>query len=397
MRGRRCKRDARPSDAEVRHLRSKLQCALQLRRRCSACSADAGSWSFRCSARATRARSDVRARRAGAVRGKAGGGSSPAAGTPLALSPNARREPGSRACGVPEGCIDARGPPRDGRAVHLGKEMGMGLRVNTNVAAVNAQRNLINTTERLNRSLERLSSGLRITRASDDAAGLAISERFRADIRSLAQAERNAMDGVSMLQVAEGALHEVSSILIRMRELAIQASNGTLGDSEREALDKEFQALIEEIDRIASVTEFNGTKMLLSQVEVTFQIGIDNTSNDRISVSGADVTSSGLSLGSLEIKSASNAQASLSAIDDAIKTVSTTRASFGAAQNRLESAIRSIRVAIENTSAAESRIRDVDVAAETAELTRNQVLQQAGISVLAQANLSTQAALALLQ
>src|SRR5690606_28481447 len=123
------------------------------------------------------------------------------------------------------------------------------------------------TTERLNRSLERLSSGLRITRASDDAAGLAISERFRADIRSLAQAERNAMDGVSMLQVAEGALHEVSSILIRMRELAIQASNGTLGDSEREALDKEFQALIEEIDRIASVTEFNGTKMLLSQVE----------------------------------------------------------------------------------------------------------------------------------
>jgi len=273
----------------------------------------------------------------------------------------------------------------------------MGLRVNTNVAAVNAQRNLINTTERLNRSLERLSSGLRITRASDDAAGLAISERFRADIRSLAQAERNAMDGVSMLQVAEGALHEVSSILIRMRELAIQASNGTLGDSEREALDKEFQALIEEIDRIASVTEFNGTKMLLSQVEVTFQIGIDNTSSDRISVSGADVTSSGLSLGSLEIKSASNAQASLSAIDEAINTVSTTRASFGAAQNRLESAIRSIRVAIENTSAAESRIRDVDVAAETAELTRNQVLQQAGISVLAQANLSTQAALALLQ
>src|SRR5690606_12138860 len=128
---------------------------------------------------------------------------------------------GRRARGVPGGRIVARGPPTDGRAVHLGKEMGMGLRVNTNVAAVNAQRNLVNTTERLNRSLERLSSGLRITRASDDAAGLAISERFRADIRSLAQAERNAMDGVSMLQVAEGALHEVSSILIRMRELAI--------------------------------------------------------------------------------------------------------------------------------------------------------------------------------
>lgn len=273
----------------------------------------------------------------------------------------------------------------------------MGLRVNTNVASVNAQRNLMNTTDRLNRSLERLSSGLRITRASDDAAGLAISERFRADIRSLAQAQRNANDGVSMLQIAEGALNETSSILIRMRELAIQSANGTLGSEEREALDKEFQALLEEIDRIAQVTEFNGTKMLAGAVTVTFQIGIDNTTNDRIAVSGSDATASGLGVGGLSVASQGDAQAALSAIDDAITTVSTLRADFGAAQNRLESAIRSIRVAIENTSAAESRIRDVDVAAETAELTRNQVLQQAGIAVLAQANLSTQAALALLQ
>lgn len=274
----------------------------------------------------------------------------------------------------------------------------MGLRVNTNVASVNAQRNLVNTTDRLNRSLERLSSGLRITRASDDAAGLAISERFRAEIRSLSQAQRNANDGVSMLQIAEGALNETSGILIRLRELAIQSANGTLGTGERTTLNDEFQALVGEISRIAAVTEFNGTQVLNggSGVAVTFQIGTNNTANDRITVTGVDATASGVGVSGLSITTMSGAQGALSAIDSAIDTVSNLRAQFGAAQNRLESAIRSIAVAVENTTAAESRIRDVDVASETAEMTRNQVLQQAGVAVLAQANISTQAALRLL-
>ncbi len=273
----------------------------------------------------------------------------------------------------------------------------MGLRVNTNPASLNAQRNLQNTTNRLNRSLERLSSGLRITRAADDAAGLAISERFRAEIRSLGQAQRNANDGVSLLQVAEGALNETSGILVRLRELSVQSMNGTLGTAERAALDDEFQALLSEIDRIAAVTQFNGTQVLNSTgVSVTFQVGIDNTSNDSITVSGVDATTSGIGVSGLDIASAGAASAALSAVDTAVGDIASLRAQFGAAQNRLESAIRSLGVSIENTSAAESRIRDVDIASETAELTRNQVLQQAGVSVLAQANFSTQVALSLL-
>lgn len=274
----------------------------------------------------------------------------------------------------------------------------MGLRVNTNVASLNAQRNLTLSTSKLNRSLERLSSGLRINRASDDAAGLAISERFRAEIRSLAQAERNANDGVSLLQIAEGALNETSGILIRLRELAVQAANGTLGTEERNALNEEFQAQIAEIDRIAAVTEFNGTQVLNGTgASITFQVGADNTSNDQITVTGVDATSSGIGVASLSITTASGAQSALDALTTAINSVASLRGQFGAAQNRLESAIRSIQIAIENTSAAESRIRDVDVASETAELTKNQVLQQAGVSVLAQANTSTQAVLRLLQ
>jgi len=274
----------------------------------------------------------------------------------------------------------------------------MGLRVNTNVASINAQRNLMNTTDRLSRSLERLSSGLRITRASDDAAGLAISEGFRAEIRSLVQAQRNANDGISMLQIAEGALNESSSLLIRMRELAVQSANGTLGTSERSSLDSEFQALVSEISRVANVTEFNGTNVLNStSVTVTFQVGINNTSNDRITVTGVNATATGLSVQSLSVGGLTGAQAAISQLDAAISSLASLRAQFGTAQNRLESTIRSIAVSVENTSAAESRIRDVDVANETAELTRNQVLQQAGLSVLAQANVSTQSALTLLQ
>ena len=277
----------------------------------------------------------------------------------------------------------------------------MGLRVNSNVASINAQRNLVNSTGNLQKSLQRLSSGLRITRAADDAAGLAISEGFRADIRSLSQAQRNANDGISLLQVGEGALNEVSSILIRQRELAIQAANGTLGASERDTLENEFQDLTDEINRIAAVTSFNGTNILQSGSTTTFQIGTDATSSDRISVSAVDGRAS--SLGLLRssgnyggISSVASAQNTLGLIDNAISNVASLRASFGTVQNRLESSIRSLAVAQENTTAAESRICDVDFASETAELTRNQVLQQAGISVLAQANVSTQSALSLL-
>jgi flagellin len=255
----------------------------------------------------------------------------------------------------------------------------------------------MNTTNQLSRSMERLSSGLRITRASDDAAGLAISERFRSEIRSLAQAQRNANDGISLLQIAEGALNESSNTLIRMRELAIQSANGTLGAAERTTLDNEFQALLAEIDRVAAVTEFNGVALLDGTAPtVTFQVGSNNTANDQISVTGVDATGTGLALTG-DITTVATAQTAIDTLDAAIDTLSGLRAGFGTAQNRLESTIRSIAVAVENTSAAESRIRDVDVAHETAVLTKNQVLQQAGIAILAQANQSSGAALSLLQ
>ena len=276
----------------------------------------------------------------------------------------------------------------------------MGLRVNSNVSSINAQRNLVNSTSNLQRSLQRLSSGLRITRASDDAAGLAISEGFRADIRSIAQAQRNANDGISYLQIGEGALNEVSGILIRQRELAIQAANGTLGDAERGTINTEFQDLTAEINRIAAVTQFNGTNILEGGTSSVFQIGVDNTTNDRITIQSVDARASSIGLGTgagvAVVSNVVSARAALGALDGAISAVASLRASFGTVQNRLESSIRSLAVALENTSAAESRIRDVDFASETAELTRNQVLQQAGISVLAQANVSTQSALSLL-
>lgn len=274
----------------------------------------------------------------------------------------------------------------------------MGLRVNTNIASINAQRNLVNTTDRLAKSLQRLSSGLRITRASDDAAGLAISENFRAEVRSLGQAQRNANDAISLLQIAEGALNETSGLLIRMRELAIQAANGTLGSAERTTINNEFQDLASEISRIAAVTQFNGQLVLNGDSAITFQIGTENTSSDRISVSSVNASASSIGItATTNVSSASTAQTALDTLDSAISTVASLRATFGTVQNRLESTIRSLAVAIENTAAAESRIRDVDFASETAELTRNQVLQQAGISVLGQANVSTQSALSLLQ
>lgn len=273
----------------------------------------------------------------------------------------------------------------------------MGLRVNTNLASLNAQRNLANTTARLGRSFERLSSGLRINRAADDAAGLAISEGFRAEIRSLQQAQRNSLDAVSLVQIAEGALQETGQILIRMRELAIQSANGTLGSSERASLNGEFQDLIDEINRIANVTQFNGITILSdTTASVTFQVGVNGTSADTITVSGVAATASAIGVGGLTVSTQALAQGTLDTLDSAIGTVASLRATFGTTQNRLESTIRSIATAVENISAAESRIRDVDVAEETATLTRNQILQQAGVSVLAQANVSTSIALTLL-
>lgn len=276
----------------------------------------------------------------------------------------------------------------------------MGLRINTNVASLNAQRNLLGTKWGLDRSLERLSSGHRINRAGDDAAGLAISENLRAQIRGLKQASRNAQDGVSLVQVAEGGLNETSSILIRLRELAVQAASDTIGPVERQFLNVEYDQLVSEIDRIADATEFNGTQLLSGTGSVLdFQVGTRNDPNiDRLSfdASKADANSAALGVNLTSVADKASAQNSLAAIDSAIVSVSAMRADFGAIQNRLQSTISNLAISMENLSAANSRIRDVDVAEETAELTRNNILLQAGTSVLAQANQTSNTALSLL-
>jgi flagellin len=282
----------------------------------------------------------------------------------------------------------------------------MGLRINTNLASLNAQRNLASTQAQLERSLDRLSSGLRITRAGDDAAGLAISESLRAQIRGLAQAQRNANDGVSVIQTAEGALNEISNILIRLRELAVQsASEGSVSNTERSFLQNEFSALQAEITRIAQSTKFGGRTLLDGSLSgtsnaLTFQVGIFNDSAvDRIALSVGNATASGLQIQATDaaVSTVSSAQSALATIDSALSTVSTLRGNLGAAQNRLQSTINNLAISIENLSGANSRIRDVDVAAETAALTRAQILQQAGVAVLAQANVTSQVALTLLQ
>ncbi len=276
----------------------------------------------------------------------------------------------------------------------------MGLRINTNVASLNAQRNLTGTKWGLDKSLERLSSGYRINRAGDDAAGLAISENLRAQVRGLKQASRNAQDGVSLVQVAEGGLNEMSSILIRLRELAVQAASDTIGPVERQFLNVEYDQLVSEIDRIADATEFNGTQLLSGTGSVLdFQVGTRNDPNiDRLTfdASKADANSVALGVNLTSVADKPSAQNSLAAIDAAIVSVSAMRADFGAIQNRLQSTIGNIAVSVENLSAANSRIRDVDVAEETAELTRNNILLQAGTSVLAQANQTSNTALSLL-
>ncbi|MCA8952765.1 MAG: flagellin FliC [Planctomycetes bacterium] len=275
----------------------------------------------------------------------------------------------------------------------------MGLRVNTNIASINAQRNTALVTARLQRNYNRLSTGLRISTAADDAAGLAISERLRSQVRSLNQASRNANDGISLVQVGEGALNEVSNILVRLRELTIQAANGSSSTDDKNTISEEFDSLVNEINRIAQSTEFNGIRLLDgSASSVTFQVGI----NTVVGVDALDVTltpslATSLGLNSVDVGSGGDTSLAIAAIDGAINQVSQLRGKFGSLQNRLQSTIANLGVTAESLSAAESRIRDVDVAYETAELTRNSILQQASISILSQANQQPQAALQLLQ
>ena len=277
----------------------------------------------------------------------------------------------------------------------------MGLRINTNVPSLVAQRNLRHTRGSLDRTLERLSSGSRINHAGDDAAGLAISESMRAQLRGLGQAERNAQDGVSLVQVAESAMGEVSNILVRMRELGVQASSDTVGQTERKFIDVEFQQLMQEIDRIAASTEYNRVP-LLNGTSTTFEVQVGTGNNpqlDRIKLfesSAADVNLVALGMNLSTVADKTSAQNTLSAIDGALSSVTAIRAEFGAMQNRLQSIISSLMTSRENLSTANSRIRDADVAEETTELAKNQILMQSGVAVLAQANTSAKAALGLL-
>ncbi len=274
----------------------------------------------------------------------------------------------------------------------------MALSINTNVPSINAQRGLSSVSERLGKNFQHLSTGLRIATAADDAAGLGISERLRAQVSSLSQAQRNANDGISLVQTGEGALNEISTILVRMRELAVQANNGTVSNSDKDTLQQEFGDLISEIDRIAQSTEFNSINLLDgTSSTVTFQVGSGIASTDTIDVTLTSTRASDLALSSIGIgSSGGNATAAISAIDSAIDTVTSLRGTFGAVQNRLSSTISNLGVSVESLSAAESRIRDVDVAFESADLTRNTILQQAALSILAQANAQPQSALALL-
>ncbi len=273
----------------------------------------------------------------------------------------------------------------------------MGLRIGTNVSSLTAQRNLLQATEQLNHSFERLSTGKRIARAADDAAGLAISARFTAQVRGIDQAVRNANDGISLVQTADGGLAEVASTLTRMRELAVQANNGTLSSTDKNNLQAEFSQLQTTIDQISGSTSFNGVSLLNSTSAITLQIGSGTTAGvDTMAVTLSSVTQSALTISTLNIGSSGDASAAIVALDNAINAVSTARGSFGAYQNRLSSAVSALQVRSENLSAANSRIMDVDIARETANLTKNSILQQAALSILAQANNQPSAALTLL-
>jgi len=283
----------------------------------------------------------------------------------------------------------------------------MGLRINTNVQSLVAQRNLGTTNAAQKDNLERLSSGSRINRAADDAAGLAISEKMRGQIRSIRQDVRNANDGISMIQTAEGGMSEIGNILIRFRELSIQAASDTVGDTERGFMNKEVDQLKQEVSRIALSTEFNGKKLLNGGVKLEdgttqkldIQVGMNNNEQeDRFSLDlgKVNVSLEALSLGEMSVMDKDSARGNLEHIDNAIKILVENRAELGALQNRLQSSINNLNTYDENLSTAKSRIRDVDMASETSELAKNNILSQAGISVLSQANQNNMIALKLL-
>ena len=290
----------------------------------------------------------------------------------------------------------------------------MALTINTNMMSLNAQRRLGGAQSDMATTVQRLSSGLRINSAKDDAAGLAISERFTSQIRGLNQAVRNANDGLSLMQTAEGALQSVTASLQRIRELAVQAANDTNGTTDRGSLDKEFQQLAQEIARIVGSTSFNGRQLLDNNNATVFQVGANTGADNQITIMAVNLTGStpgglditagtpptlGGSLGSLigAGSSAADARLSMAAIDTALDLVNNTRATFGAAQNRFEAVISNLQVAAENTASARSRIMDADFAAETANLSRTQILQQAGTAMVAQANQLPQSVLKLIQ
>jgi flagellin len=270
----------------------------------------------------------------------------------------------------------------------------MSFSIRSNVASLNAQRNLFNTTTMQSDSFNKLSSGFRITRAGDDAAGLGISNNLQAQIRSFNQANRNAQDAQSLIQTAEANLNQTTELLTRMRELAMQSASSGVGNTERGYIQTENTAVITEITRIANAAEYNGTALLNSATALTFQVGIRNVAaNDQINVTTVDSTAATLGVDALDFSTQAGAQAALATIDTAINTVSSSRATFGAAGNRLASVVQTIQQSSESLSAANSRIRDVDVAEETSKLARSQVMLQAGVSVLAQANQAPQVAL----
>jgi flagellin len=275
----------------------------------------------------------------------------------------------------------------------------MALTVNTNIASLNAQRNLTSSQSSLNTSLQRLSSGLRVNSAKDDAAGLAIAERMNTQVRGLAVGIRNASDGISLAQTAEGALGSITESLQRMRELAVQSANATNSSSDRASLDAEFQQLATEINRVIDGTQFNGTAVLADGTAKVFQVGPNNTANDQISITVTDMSADTdvAAVTGTDITDVANSQGAIDLVDTALDVVNSERATLGAAQSRMETAIRSLEVTRENTAAARGRIMDADFAAETANLTRAQILQQAGVAMLAQANTLPQSALALLQ
>ena len=271
----------------------------------------------------------------------------------------------------------------------------MGLKINTNTAALNTGRVLKQSTKGLNRSLERLSSGLRINRAADDAAGLAIAENFRSLVRGTQVAQRNAQDGISLVQTAEGALSETTNILQRIRELAVQAANGTQSTSNRQALDSEVKQLLAQIDDIALDTNFNGISVLSSNQTITLQTGAKVSQTLNVTVKGAKTGDLGIS--KVAVSTVALAVSTISTIDRALQSVSSLRGDLGAFQNRLEFTVNTLAIQEENAAAAESAIRDADIAHETIVFTRNQILVDAGTSVLVQANLLPQSALSLLE